>query len=103
MSHRPARLHRLAESIPWYELIPGLPKSLKILTLNENSIPLLRRYVHMSVAKEKPLDVLVYCNYGKEAIISERKFSCLKGTVSRDFLLQVLFMNQFPPSPRVFH
>jgi hypothetical protein len=26
-----------------------------------------------------------------------------KGTVSRDFLLLVLFMNQFPPSPRVFH
>ncbi len=25
----------------------------------------------------------------------------LKGTVSRDFLLLVLFMNQFPPSPRV--
>jgi hypothetical protein len=24
----------------------------------------------------------------------------LKGTVSRDFLLLVLFMNQFPPSPR---
>ncbi len=27
----------------------------------------------------------------------------LKGIVSRDFLLQVLFMNQFPPSPREFH
>jgi hypothetical protein len=27
----------------------------------------------------------------------------LKGTVSRDFLLLVLFMNQFPPSPRVVH
>jgi hypothetical protein len=27
----------------------------------------------------------------------------IKGTVSRDFLLLVLFMNQFPPSPRVFH
>ena len=26
-----------------------------------------------------------------------------KGTVSRDFLLQVFFMNQFPPSPRVSH
>ncbi len=26
-----------------------------------------------------------------------------KGTVSRDFLLLVFFMNQFPPSPRVFH
>jgi hypothetical protein len=29
--------------------------------------------------------------------------SYLKGTVSRDFLLLVFFMNQFPPSPRVFH
>jgi hypothetical protein len=27
----------------------------------------------------------------------------LKGTVSRDFLLLVFFMNQFLPSPRVFH
>ncbi len=27
----------------------------------------------------------------------------LKGTVSRDFLLLVVFMNQFPPSPRVSH
>ena len=27
----------------------------------------------------------------------------LKGTVSRDFLLLSFFMNQFPPSPRVFH
>ncbi len=27
----------------------------------------------------------------------------LKGTVSRDLLLLVFFMNQFPPSPRVFH
>jgi hypothetical protein len=27
----------------------------------------------------------------------------IKGTVSRDFLVLVLFMNQFPPSPRVFH
>ncbi len=26
-----------------------------------------------------------------------------KGTVSRDFLLLVFFMNHFPPSPRVFH
>jgi hypothetical protein len=27
----------------------------------------------------------------------------IKGTVSRDFLLLVFFMNQFPPYPRVFH
>jgi hypothetical protein len=26
-----------------------------------------------------------------------------KGTVSRDFLLLILFMKQFPPSPRVSH
>jgi hypothetical protein len=26
-----------------------------------------------------------------------------KGTVSRNFLLLVFFMNQFPPNPRVFH
>jgi hypothetical protein len=27
----------------------------------------------------------------------------IKGTVSRDFLLLILLVNQFPPSPRVFH
>ncbi len=27
----------------------------------------------------------------------------IKGTVSRDFLLLVFFMNQFPPSPWVYH
>ncbi len=27
----------------------------------------------------------------------------IKGTVSRDFLLSVFFINQFPPSPRVSH
>jgi hypothetical protein len=27
----------------------------------------------------------------------------IKGTVSRDFLLLVFFMNQFPPNPRVSH
>jgi hypothetical protein len=27
----------------------------------------------------------------------------IKGTVSRDFRLLVFFMNQFPPSPRVYH
>ncbi len=31
------------------------------------------------------------------------KKNIIKGTVSRDFLLLVFFMNQFPPSPRVFH
>jgi hypothetical protein len=30
-------------------------------------------------------------------------FIKFKGTVSRDFLLPVFFMNQFPPSPRVSH
>jgi hypothetical protein len=32
-----------------------------------------------------------------------RILQILKGTVSRDFLLLVFFMNQFPPSPRVLH
>ncbi len=30
-------------------------------------------------------------------------FKTFKGTVSRDFLLLVFFMNQFPPTPRVSH
>ncbi len=40
-----------------------------------------------------------------EKILFEDIYSCclIKRTVSRDFLLLVFFMNQFPPSPRVFH
>ncbi len=30
------------------------------------------------------------------------QFCYIKGTVSRDFLRLVFFMNQFPPNPRVF-
>jgi hypothetical protein len=48
LSYRPARLHRLAELMPWN---PGL----------------------------------------------------LKGSLTRDFRLQVFFMNQCPPGPQVFH
>ncbi len=33
----------------------------------------------------------------------ENRINSFKGTVSRDFLLLVFFMNQFPPSPRVSH
>jgi hypothetical protein len=33
----------------------------------------------------------------------EKKRGSFKGIVSRDFLLLVFFMNQFPPSPRVSH
>jgi hypothetical protein len=32
-----------------------------------------------------------------------RGFDHIKGTVSRDFLLLVFLMNQFPLSPRVLH
>jgi hypothetical protein len=35
--------------------------------------------------------------------INHPELLSLKGTVSRDFLLLVFFVNQFPPSPRVFH
>ncbi len=36
-------------------------------------------------------------------LYSTSTFMAFKGSVSRDFLLLVLFMNQFSPSPRVFH
>ncbi len=38
-----------------------------------------------------------------ERMIFSSQFSSFKGTVPRDFLLQVFFMNQFPPSPWVYH
>jgi hypothetical protein len=39
----------------------------------------------------------------EKTLISQWTLSLsVKGTVSRDFLLLVLFMNQLPPSPRVF-
>jgi hypothetical protein len=39
----------------------------------------------------------------KKAISFSASSNIIKGTVSRDFLLLVFFMNQFPPSSRVFH
>ncbi len=39
----------------------------------------------------------------KKTISFSASSSIIKGTVSRDFLLLVFFMNQFPPSSRVFH
>jgi hypothetical protein len=41
------------------------------------------------------------CCYGCGGVVQRPTFRIneLKGTVSRDFLLLVFFMNQFPPSP----
>jgi hypothetical protein len=40
---------------------------------------------------------------GMAYLLSGDDRESVKGTVSRDFLLLVFFMNQFPPSPRVSH
>jgi hypothetical protein len=51
----------------------------------------------------------VFISGSSPKAFNERLSACvishlaLKGTVSRDFLLLVFFMNQFPPSFRVFH
>ena len=42
-------------------------------------------------------------NFDKENTLAVAVEIKVKGTVSRDFLLLVFFMNHFPPSPRVFH
>ena len=62
--------------------------------------------------------ILGYVEFGAEATLFPEKeyingmplqfhrfltIPALKGTVSRDFLLPVFFMNQFLPSPRVSH
>jgi hypothetical protein len=44
----------------------------------------------------RPVPGCPYLNYHSTLLTS-----LLKGTVSRDFLLLVFFMNQYPPSPRV--
>ncbi len=41
--------------------------------------------------------------WGLDPALKSLPANLLKMIVSRDFLLLVLFMNQFPPSPRVFH
>jgi len=48
---------------------------------------------------------VVVKNVLKKRFVTNRVPWCcwLKGTVSRDFLLLVFFMNQFPPSPWVYH
>ena len=42
-------------------------------------------------------------NFDKENTLAVAVEIKVKGTVSRDFLLMVFFLNHFPPSPRVFH
>ncbi len=65
------------------------------------------------VAKEHPCPLRDYMeaecknlvglvNRMKDRLV-RAKNPLVKGTVSRDFLLLVFFMNQFPPSPRVSH
>ena len=48
-------------------------------------------------------DVLlcVQWKFDKECIMFKKK--SLKGSLKRDFRLQVIFMNQCPPGPQVFH
>ncbi len=48
--------------------------------------------------------VLVKCTIQEGKCIYMYYISaCIKGTVPRDFRLLVFFMNQFPPSPSVYH
>ncbi len=55
------------------------------------------------------LGQLYICNHIALFIITRRltrsvhRFYFHKGTVSRDFMLLVFFMNQFPPSPWLYH
>jgi hypothetical protein len=66
-----------------------------ILDLN-----LLQDFVMVFLARD-PITSLI--KEIKSLILWPRFPLTLKGTVTRDFLLLVLFMNQFPPSPRGFH
>jgi hypothetical protein len=52
-------------------------------------------YKKKSVEKER--NQIPVANIGKASISLMRRK--VKGTVSRDFLLQVFFMNHLPPSP----
>ncbi len=45
----------------------------------------------------------VFCSFRETKYRMGVSGLTIKGTVSRDFLLLVFFMNQFPPSPRVSH
>ncbi len=44
-----------------------------------------------------------FCNLHTGILRTGIKRIGFKGTVSRNFLLLVFFINQFPPSPRVSH
>jgi hypothetical protein len=59
------------------------------LTRLSGMVPVLHHYITYYV--EKP------CILGIDFLKLQKD---IKGTVSRDFLLLVLFMDQFPPSPR---
>ncbi len=58
-----------------------------------------------SFCRHPPPFRLKYSNFRNiyNSKVFREVFLILKGTVSRDFLLLVFFMNQFPPSHRVSH
>ncbi len=62
--------------------------------------PFFGEFYPLSTVKRGVVTVKCTC-YNTE--ISLELIPSVKGTVSRDFLLLVFFMNQFPPSPRVSH
>ncbi len=64
----------------------------------------LRLWVQEIYSKKKP-SLALFISTSNEHILDKTmvKIHGLMGTVSRDFLLLVFFMNQFPPSPWVYH
>ncbi len=94
---------------PWYDVVVKL--MMHLLQCQYMSKYVFKQNCTYLISKGKErikvLLLLLHCNniWGGEGWgrAEESCLSLLKWTVSRDFLLLVFFMNQFPPSPRVSH
>jgi hypothetical protein len=79
-------LNRLAINSLYPKLVPTLRPN----HTRDTGIPSVH-YFYKTISKTE------FCL--KKNVIYSRQLYVLKGTVSRDFLLQVFFINHLPPSP----
>ena len=74
-------------------------KTIQLIIMLQNADQEHQHYVYNGCSFQS----LTKSEYLSMHLILQCKRGAVKGTVSRDFLLLVFFMNQFPPSTRVFH
>jgi hypothetical protein len=83
-----SKLHSLSQQLP------AVHNGLRFLKATSLPFTIFYYWFHLKVLTNEKRGGMTVVSFDR---------SRFKGTVSRDFLLLVFFMNQFPPSPRVSH